>query len=611
MADDIRDKLKAKVALLPTTPGVYRFIGKGGEVIYVGKAKNLRRRVSSYFIDRADLHPKVRVMVSRAVDLEHIVVATEADAFLLENNLIKQLKPRYNILLKDDKTYPWIVVRNEPFPRVMSTRRMERDGSVYFGPYASVQMQKTVLELIHSVYPIRTCALNLAPEMIAKGRYAVCLEYHIGNCKGPCVGNQSAAEYAEQIEQVKAVLRGDLRATRADLTRRMHEAAAAMKFELAQTYKQKLELLNDYHSKSVIVSSTLSDLDVFGLVVDDDAAYCNFTRIVSGAVVNSFTVELKLGMEQTEADILTYAIGRIAERVEGGLSHEVVVPVLPAQELWPAVRFVVPQRGEKVKLLDFAVKSAKIYRLEKLKNLEIKDPARHSERIVARLQKDLRLPAPPRHIECFDNSNLQGTHPVASCVVFRDGKPSRKEYRHFNIKTVVGPDDFASMREIIGRRYSRLLSEGAELPDLIVVDGGKGQLSSAYSVLVELGLEHRIPIIGLAKRIEEVFYPHDPEPYYLDRNSESLRVIMHLRDEAHRFGITFHRKKRSLAFIKSELEAIPGLGTVSVEKLLRKFKTISAIKRATVEELAEVIGAHRASEVIKFYADAPDNNAES
>ena len=602
MADDTRDKLKAKAALLPTTPGVYRFIGRGGEVIYVGKAKNLRRRVASYFIDRADLHPKVRVMVGRAVDLEHIVVATEADALLLENNMIKSLRPRYNILLKDDKTYPWIAVRNEPFPRVVSTRRMERDGSQYFGPYASVHMQKTVLELIRSVYQLRTCSLCLSPEAIAKDKYSVCLEYHIGNCKGPCVGMQSPGDYAEQIDQVKAVLRGDLRATRADLTRRMQEAASQMKFELAQSFKHKLDVLEDYHSKSVIVSSTLSDLDVFGLVVDDDAAYCNFTRIVSGAVVNSFTVELKLGMEQTEADILTYAVGQIAERIEGGLSHEAIVPTLPARELYPDIRFSVPQRGEKLKLLEFAVKSARIYRLEKLKNMEIKDPARHSERIVARLQKDLRLPAPPRHIECFDNSNLQGTHPVASCVVFRDGKPSRKEYRHFNIKTVVGPDDFASMREIIGRRYNRLLAEGAELPDLIVVDGGKGQLSSAYTVLTELGLEKRIPIIGLAKRIEEVFYPHDPEPYYLDRNSESLRVIMHLRDEAHRFGITFHRKKRSLAFIKSELEAIPGLGTVSVEKLLRRFKTVSGIKKASANELAAVIGAHRAAEVLKFYA---------
>lgn len=601
MSVETREKLKEQVALLPLSPGVYQFLNRDGVVIYVGKAKSLRKRVSSYFLDSRDHTPKVRVLVRQIAEIRHIVVATEADALLLENNMIKSLQPRYNILLKDDKTYPWIVIRNEPFPRVESTRRMVRDGSRYFGPYASVMMQKSVLEMIRGVYQLRTCSLNLSPEAIARGKYGVCLEYHIGNCKGPCVGRQSEEEYRHDIDLIVSMLGGDMRATRSFLEKQMHAEAEKMNFEVAARYKMRLQLLENYQSKSVIVSSTLSDLDVFSLLMDDGVAYCNFVRIKAGAVVNTFTAEFSLGAEEDQVSIFTHAIRQMSERISGELAREVVVPFLPEISLFPGVEFTVPKRGDKLKLLEFSQRSAKIYRLEKLKNIEIKDPARHSRRIVEALQRELRLPEPPRHIECFDNSNLQGTNPVASCVVFRDGKPSRKEYRHFNVKTVVGPDDFASMREIVGRRYRRLLDEGAELPQLIIVDGGKGQLSSAYGVLKELGLEKRIPIIGLAKRIEEVFYPNDPEPYYLDRTGEPLKVIMHLRDEAHRFGITFHRHKRSLAFIKSELESIPGLGSVSVTRLLRRFKTVSAIRKASEEQLAEVVGLSRAKAVRAFY----------
>ena len=609
--------LKEKAALLPESPGVYQFLGSDGRVIYVGKAKNLRRRVNSYFTSKANESPKVRVMVTRIVDLRHTVVATESEAFLLENNMIKNLQPRYNILLKDDKTYPWIVIRNEAFPRVLSTRKRERDGSQYFGPYASVYVQKTVLELVRSLHSLRTCSLNLSPEAIARGKYSVCLEYHIGNCKGPCVGLQSEENYRAGIGMVAALLKGDTRSTMNFLKEKMTEAAAALRFEEAAAWKKKTDILSGYRSKSVVVSNTLSDLDVFSLVADEDAAFCNFMRIADGAVVNSFTVELKPGLEDSPQDILTYAIGMISEKLSGHLSSEAVVPLLPAPDMFGDIVFTVPQRGDKLRLLELSERNCRVYRLEKLKQIEIKDPARHTDRIMATLQKELHLSVAPRHIECFDNSNLQGTHPVASCVVFRDGKPSRKEYRHFNIKTVVGANDFASMREIVGRRYARLLAENAELPQLIVVDGGKGQLGFAYGILEELGLERKIAIVGLAKRIEEVYFPHDPVPYYLDRNSEALKVLIHIRDEAHRFGITFHRKKRSLAFIKSELENIPSLGDRSIDKLLKRYRTISNIRKASEEELAATIGCQRAREVIRYFAsgrpteaaDAPERTA--
>lgn len=597
--DDNEINLKEQVALLPCTPGVYQFVNGAGEVIYVGKAKNVKRRVSSYFMESKPHAGKIRLMVRQVVSVRHIGVETEQDALLLENSLIKNIQPRYNTMLKDDKTYPWIVIRNEHFPRVQSVRRVVRDGSLYFGPYSSVTVQKNMLDLIHGIHQLRTCKLNLSPEAIARGKYGVCLQYHIGNCKAPCVGRQTEEDYMEGMERIKKTLRGDLRFTREYLIGQMNSAAADMKFEEAAHFKNRLTLLDAYESKSVIVSSLVREADVFSLLVDDDGAtaYCNFVRVVSGAVVNSFTVQLSVGADSAGKDILSRAIQEISEKLSGGLSREVVVPFMPEQGLFEGIKFTVPSRGDKLKLLEFSERNARLYRLEKLKNLEIKNPEKHTDRLMESMRKALHMDVQPRYIECFDNSNLHGTHPVASCVVFRDGKPSRREYRHFNVKTVVGSDDFATMREIIGRRYSRLIAEGAPLPDLIVVDGGKGQLSSAYTVLCELGIESKVTVIGLAKRMEEIFFPTDPMPYYLDKTGEPLKVIMHLRDEAHRFGITFHRNKRSAAFVKSQLEEIPGVGAKTAAELLRRFKSVPKIKSATEEELAAAIGPAKARNV--------------
>ena len=596
------DRLRAEVAALPLLPGVYQFLNRDGEIIYVGKAKSLRKRVSSYFVQSKEHSAKVKVLVRQIEAIKHIVVNSEQDALLLENSLIKTHQPRYNILLKDDKTYPWIVLRRENFPRVESTRIVRHDGSQYFGPYGSVSMQRSILEFIREVVPLRTCKLNLSAQAIERGKYGVCLQYHLGNCKGPCVGAQSEEEYSELTAMVKSVLRGDLRPVRQYLEQNMREAADGLRFEQAQRYKQRLEALENYQSRSVIVSAKIVDCDIFSLLEDDDVAYCNFIRLRNGSIVALHTVRLTTGVDSTREDMLSTAIQYIVENISHDLSREVIVPFMPsAAMLFDKVVFTVPKRGEKAELLEFSLKSARIYRAEQMKNLEIKNPERHTERLMNAMQRELHLDKQPRHIECFDNSNLQGTNPVASCVVFRDGKPSRKEYRHFNIKTVVGPDDFASMREIVYRRYSRLLEEGAELPDLIIVDGGKGQLSSAYEVLQVLGIEKRVPIVGLAKRIEEVFYPNDPMPYYLSRTGEPLKVVCHIRDEAHRFGITFHRQKRSKAFINSELEQIEGIGTKSLNALLKRFKTVSNIREASQAQLAEVVGEARARKIVEYF----------
>ena len=596
------DRLRAEVAALPLLPGVYQFLNRDGEIIYVGKAKSLRKRVSSYFVQSKEHSAKVKVLVRQIEAIKHIVVNSEQDALLLENSLIKTHQPRYNILLKDDKTYPWIVLRRENFPRVESTRIVRHDGSQYFGPYGSVSMQRSILEFIREVVPLRTCKLNLSAQAIERGKYGVCLQYHLGNCKGPCVGAQSEEEYSELTAMVKSVLRGDLRPVRQYLEQNMREAADGLRFEQAQRYKQRLEALENYQSRSVIVSAKIVDCDIFSLLEDDDVAYCNFIRLRNGSIVALHTVRLTTGVDSTREDMLSTAIQYIVENISHDLSREVIVPFMPsAAMLFDKVVFTVPKRGEKAELLEFSLKSARIYRAEQMKNLEIKNPERHTERLMNAMQRELHLDKQPRHIECFDNSNLQGTNPVASCVVFRDGKPSRKEYRHFNIKTVVGPDDFASMREIVYRRYSRLLEEGAELPDLIIVDGGKGQLSSAYEVLQALGIEKRVPIVGLAKRIEEVFYPNDPMPYYLSRTGEPLKVVCHIRDEAHRFGITFHRQKRSKAFINSELEQIEGIGTKSLNALLKRFKTVSNVREASQAQLAEVVGEARARNIVEYF----------
>jgi excinuclease ABC subunit C len=607
--------LREQAAALPLVPGVYQFVDPDGVVLYVGKAKSLRKRVAQYFVE-SRLPSKIRVMVRRAVELRHIVTDTETDALLLENSLIKTLQPRYNAMLKDDKTYPWIVVRNEPFPRIRSTRQVVRDGSQYFGPYASIGVQKNLLEILHALFSFRTCSLSLSDEDIAKGKYRPCLEFHLGNCKAPCAGKQSPWEYDAAVDMARAMLRGELGPIRRTLTAGMRAAADELRFEAAAVFKHRLDLLENYSSRSVIASPSLGDLDVFALIDDDDVAWCNFARIVHGTIVNSFTVMISLGAEQDRRTVLSTAILQIAEKLAlgssdgGALARQVIVPFLPNEELFPDLRFTVPQRGEKLQLLEFAAKNARMFRAEHLKNLEIKEPEKAADRVMAAMQKELHLAREPRHIECFDNSNIGGAYPVASCVVFRDGKPSRKEYRHFNVKTVVGPDDFASMREIVGRRYSRLLAEGAELPDLVVVDGGKGQLSAAYGVFQELGIVDRVPLVGLAKRIEEVFFPNDPEPYYLSRNGQPLKVMMHIRDEAHRFGITFHRDKRSADFIKSELAHIPGVGPRSSALLLQKFKTVAAIRAAALapapegtppEALSAVVGPARAAAIRDYF----------
>lgn len=604
-SSDRYDKLKEQVALLPLSPGVYQFVDRTGTIIYVGKAKSLRKRVSSYFVQSKEHSAKVRVMVRQIVEIRHIVVGSETDALLLENSLIKSLQPRYNILLKDDKTYPWIVVRREPFPRVQSTRQLVRDGSQYFGPYGSVMMQHSVLDFIREVVPLRTCKLNLSPEQIARGRYTVCLQYHLGNCKGPCIGAQSEEEYGRLVDMVTSVLRGDLRPVRQYLEGEMSRAAAELRFEVAQRYKQRIDALDNYAGRSVIVSAKIVDVDVFSLLPDDDVVWCNFVRIRHGSVVGVSTVKLSPGVGADERDMLTLAIQHIVEQIGGGvLAREVIVPFLPSTTLlFDGVTFTVPKRGEKLELLEFSQKSARIYRAEQLKNLEIRNPERHTERLMNALQEALRLDRPPRHIECFDNSNLQGAHPVASCVVFRDGKPSRKEYRHFNIKTVVGPDDYASMREVVYRRYSRLQAEGAKLPDLVIADGGKGQMGVIHEVLEALGLD--IPIAGLAKddrhRTAELYCGYPPLLVGLRPTSPLFHFLTSIQDEVHRFAISFHRQKRSRAFIHSELEQIEGIGQKTIETLLHHFRTVEKVRTANPEELAGVVGPARAKKIREYF----------
>lgn len=605
MAASEKSDLKEQVALLPLSPGVYQFVDRRGTVIYVGKAKSLRKRVSSYFVQSKEHSAKVRVLVRQIAAVRHIVVGSETDALLLENSLIKSLQPRYNILLKDDKTYPWIVVRREAFPRVQSTRTLLRDGSQYFGPYGSVMMQRSVLDFIREVVPLRTCKLNLSPEQIARGRYSVCLQYHLGNCKGPCVGLQSEEEYARQVELVVSVLRGDLRPVRQYLEGEMERAAGELRFEAAQRYKQRLDALDNYAGRSVIVSARIVDVDVFSLLPDDDAAWCNFVRIRHGSVVGVSTVKLSTGVGADERDMLTLAIQHIVEHIAGGeLAREVIVPFLPSTTLlFDGVTFTVPKRGEKLDLLEFSRKSARIYRAEQLRNLEIRNPERYTERLLNALQKELRLDRPPRHIECFDNSNLQGAHPVASCVVFRDGKPSRKEYRHFNIRTVEGPDDYASMREVVFRRYTRLMAEGAELPDLVIADGGKGQMGVIHEVLERLGLD--IPIAGLAKddrhRTSELYCGFPPLLVGVRPTSPLFHFLTHIQDEVHRFAVSFHRQKRSKDFIHSELERIEGVGERTIRTLLRHFRTVEKVRTAPAEELSALVGPAKANKILAYF----------
>ena len=598
MSENSKISLKEQAAMLPMSAGCYLFENVKGEVIYVGKAKHLRNRVRSYFMESRDHSAKVRVMVRQIASMRHIVVDSETDALLLENSLIKTLQPRYNILLKDDKSYPWIAVTSEEFPRILSTRQIVRDGSQYYGPYGSISVQRAVLDFIREVMPLRICRTKMTQESISKAKHSSCLQYHLGNCKAPCVGKCSREEYQGYIDIATSVLKGDLRPVRSYLEGEMMRAAGELRFEVAARYKARLDALERYASRSVIVSAKMGDADIFSLLVDDDEAYCNFLRVRNGSITAVHTATISVGVESNEREIMTLGIQHIKENIAGELAREVLVSHLPYEELFEGVKFSIPQRGEKHDLLEFSLRSAKTTRAERLKNLEIHNPARHTDRLMEAMRRELRLAKEPRHIECFDNSNLQGTNPVASCVVFRDGKPARKEYRHFNIKTVVGADDFASMREILTRRYSRLLEEGLDLPDLIVVDGGKGQLSSAYAVLQELGIADRVPIVGLAKRLEEVFYPNDPMPYYLSRTGEPLKVICHIRDEAHRFGITHHRNRRSKNFLQTGLEGIEGVGEKSITALMRHFRTLANIRKASLEEISDIVGMVRAEKVV-------------
>lgn len=605
----ISEYLKKIVEILPNQPGVYQYLDEEGIVIYVGKAKDLKKRVSSYFTSRRYENKKLMVLVRKIRDIKHIVVPTESDALLLENNLIKKLQPRYNINLKDDKTYPWIAIKNEPFPRVFSTRRYVKDGTRYFGPYTSVTLLRTLLELIKQIYKLRTCVLNLDENSISKGKYKPCLEYHIGNCKAPCVNYTLLDEYNLSIKEIVEILRGNLGDLLVMLKKNMQIAASEYRFEEAHIIKQKIELLETYQSKSVIVSTSITNLDVFSVVMDSGIAYANFMRVKNGMVIQSHNFEIKLQIEEEKESILSFVIAEIHERL-GFVSREVVVPFLPDQEL-PNSSYTVPQRGDKMKLLELSEKNAKMFRMEKLKQLEKVDPERHTERILNTIKRDLHLDVLPVHIECFDNSNIQGSNPVAACVVFKNAKPSKKDYRHFNVKTVVGPDDFASMREIVYRRYRRMMDEGESLPNLIVIDGGKGQLSAAVESLKKLDLIHIIPIVGLAKRMEEIYFPSDPIPLYLDKNSESLKVLMHIRDEAHRFGITFHRNKRSSSFIKSEIKSIPGIGEKSAMELYGRFKTVVKMRQASQEEIAQVVGAHRAKIIFDYFNSSNGDGSQN
>ncbi|MEG1634536.1 MAG: excinuclease ABC subunit UvrC [Rikenellaceae bacterium] len=595
--------LKDKIALLPSLPGVYRFLDKNGKIIYVGKAKNLKKRVSSYFVGTSSKGSKTQSLVRNISDMLHIVVESEQDAFFLENNLIKEHKPKYNILLKDDKTYPWIVIKKELFPRVLQTRNIVKDGSQYFGPYSSVYLQKSILEVVRKIYSIRTCHLRLTEDGINRGKFDRCLEYHIGNCKAPCIGGITKEEYNKAIAAVTHVLKGNTDAAFEYLNDLMQSESTALRFESAQKIKEKIALLDGYRSKSIIVSPTYQDMDVVSLLNDESHYYCNYLHVSHGAVVNSFSIELRPAIEESREDVLAYALEHIANFTSRPLAREVLVPFMPNTEFFETTQFSVPQRGDKLKLIELSEKNCKVFMLEKLKYIEKVNPERHTERVMNRMKSDLQLDVQPRHIECFDNSNIQGNYPVSSCVVFRDGKPSKREYRHFNIKTVVGIDDFASMYETLMRRYSRLIEEGQQLPDLIVVDGGKGQLSSSYAVLQELGIQDKVPIIGLAKRLEEVFFPGDSTPYYLDKNSETLKVLMHIRNEAHRFGITFHRDKRSKGFIQTELDDITGIGKQTSEKLLTHFKTVKNIKKASLEELLKVTDRKKAENIITYFKD--------
>jgi excinuclease ABC subunit C len=589
--------LELQVQSLPSNPGVYQFYDKEDKILYVGKAKNLKKRVTSYFSKSHD-NFKTEVLVKKIASVKHIVVNSESDALLLENNLIKELQPRYNILLKDGKSYPWICIKKEHFPRIFSTRKLIKDGSEYFGPYTNFKTVYTILDMIKELYPLRTCNLDLSPEKIVTNKYKLCLEYHIGNCKAPCEGLETKENYDQEIIAIREILKGNFKDSVQFFKKQMLEMANEMNFEAAQKFKEKLEILENYQAKSTVFNPKINNVDVFSIISDEGAAYVNFLQIAHGAIVKSHTMEIKKKLNETDEELLELAIVELRERFNL-LTREVIVPF--PMSLGEKVICTVPQLGDKKQILDLSIRNAKYYRLEQLKQIQIVDPERHTNRIMAQMQKDLRLSKEPRHIECFDNSNIQGTNPVSACVVFKDGKPSKKDYRHFNIKTVEGPNDFASMEEVVYRRYKRLLDENESLPELIIIDGGKGQLSSALSSLDKLNLRGKIAIIGIAKRLEELFYPDDPVPLYLDKKSETLKIIQQLRNEAHRFGITHHRDKRSKSALQTSIESIEGIGEKTMEALIKKFKSVKRIKALTEDEIAQEIGASKAKKVFEYY----------
>ena len=600
MAADISvlDILKEIVHHLPELPGVYQYYNSEGRIIYVGKAKNLRKRVSSYFTKNHD-NRKTAILVKNISDIRHIVVDTEEDALLLENNLIKKYQPRYNVLLKDDKSFPWICIKNEPFPRVFITRTVIKDGSQYFGPYTSVQMVKTILDVIKRLYPIRNCNFNLSKASIEKNNFHVCLEFQIGNCLGPCEKQQSEEEYGDEIVQIKEILKGNLNSVVSHLKLKMIQMADEYKYEEAEHYRTKILFLENYKSKSTIVNSLISNIDVFSLAEDDNYAYVNFLRVVDGAIIQSHTLEIKKRLDESKEDLLSLGIIEIRQKFLLN-SNEILIP-FPIGIKFKEVKLIIPRIGDKRKLLELSERNVKFYKLEKNRQLSQRTQKGRTDRILEQIKKDLRLKDIPHRIECFDNSNIQGTNPVAACVVFLDGKPAKKEYRHFNIKTVIGPDDFASMEEIIFRRYDRIIKEEGELPQLIVIDGGKGQLSSAVDTLEKLRIRGQVAVVGIAKKLEEIIYPGDPVPLYLDKNSETLRIIQYLRNEAHRFGITFHRNKRSKDFIVNELAQIPGIGEKTIEILMRKFKSVSRLKVTSKDELVQLIGINRTEKINQYF----------
>lgn len=607
MSEDFPEHILHLIKTLPDGPGVYQYYDKDNSLLYVGKAKNLKKRVTSYFTKEHD-SGRLRIMVSKINDIKTVKVNSELDALLLENNLIKNLKPRYNINLRDDKTYPWIILKNERFPRLFYTRKQIKDGSEYFGPYASVKQMHTVLDIIRQTYPLRTCSYDLKQESIDKGKFRPCLEFHIGRCKAPCVNKQTEEDYNESIREIRQIIKGDIGFAIRDLKTKMQAAAETYEFELAEELKQKIEALSTYQSKSTIVHPSITNTDVVNLITDEKNAYVHYFQIISGAIINSQTIEIKKKIEETDHDILLFALVEFRNRFKSR-SKEIIVPFTPEIEL-PGCEYTLPKIGDKKQLLDLCYKNALAYKQEREKQIALTDPEKHTERIMNQMMKDLRMREQPRRIEGFDNSNIQGEYAVSAMPVFIDGKPAKKEYRHFNVKTVEGPDDFATMEEVIFRRYSRVLEEQLPMPQLIVIDGGKGQLGAAVNSLRKLGLMGKVAVIGIAKRLEEIYFPSDPLPLYLDKRSETLKIIQQIRDEAHRFGITHHRNKRSRETFKTELNEIKGISSKTSETLLLELKSVKNIKEASLDELEKIIGKSKAQLVYNYFHTAEKNQGE-